>query len=261
MSIQVIYADDRVEQVDFLTYPDGNFYTKFAPEEEVVGVIFKGTTVEELARALFCVDALYHRGHSPELFVMPYIPGARQDRLNPAGDYLFSLDSVANMINERDFTVVQCCDPHSPVAKDLILNLHDHDDLDFRALFGGKYAAVIAPDKGAVLRASNVAAQLGVPVYAAGKTRNVETGALTGFVWPTEAVNGRFLIVDDICDGGGTFLGLVGEAPFLNCQVDLYVTHGLFTKGTDDLISAFGSVFAQFVYGPTPKGVRVLGDY
>ena len=48
-----------------------------------------------------------------------------------------------------------------------------------------------------------------------------------------ELVKGKkCLIVDDICDGGGTFVGsakLLIEAGA--DRVDLYVTHGIFSKG------------------------------
>jgi phosphoribosylpyrophosphate synthetase len=60
------------------------------------------------------------------------------------------------------------------------------------------------------------------------------------------------LIVDDICDGGGTFLGIsdalgsrlrslgdVGGDYILG----LYVTHGIFSKGFCDLIEKFDHVY------------------
>ena len=44
--------------------------------------------------------------------------------------------------------------------------------------------------------------------------------------------NRRILIVDDICDGGATFVGLAKELRAAGAKkVYLYVTHGIFSKG------------------------------
>jgi len=262
--ISVIYDEDIEETVEFSQYPDGTFYTKWRPTMDVVAVKFFGTTVDEMMRALFLVDALRERDHDVDEFFIPFIPGGRQDRLNPDGDFLFTARSVVDLINFYEFTRVITSDPHSAFTARNIDNLWIDTVVDFYSLWRGRYDAVIAPDKGAKDRATGVAQALNLPVYFAGKTRDVETGALTGFTWPAEAEQGRFLLVDDICDGGGTFLGLVAEAPERNVEVDLYVTHGLFTKGTKDLTDAFRRVYARFTYGAWenvhPAGVIVLDN-
>lgn len=44
------------------------------------------------------------------------------------------------------------------------------------------------------------------------------------------------LIVDDICDGGGTFIGLAEELKRKNAgKIYLAVSHGIFSKGIDKL--------------------------
>ena len=83
---------------------------------------------------------------------------------------------------------------------------------------------------------------MGVPVYTAGKTRDFESGKLTGFHMEDDLpTTGRFLIVDDICDGGGTFVGLAAaireKTPHVG--LDLWVTHGIFSQGFDALEDAF----------------------
>jgi len=74
---------------------------------------------------------------------------------------------------------------------------------------------------------------MGVPVYLAGKTRDFETGKLTGFHMEEELPKtGRFLLVDDILDGMGTFLGLgsVIKEANPNVELDLWGTHGIFSN-------------------------------
>ena len=52
------------------------------------------------------------------------------------------------------------------------------------------------------------------------------------------------IIVDDICDGGGTFLGLAAELKKLNAgALILAVTHGLFTKGIHPLQGEFEHIY------------------
>jgi ribose-phosphate pyrophosphokinase len=50
--------------------------------------------------------------------------------------------------------------------------------------------------------------------------------------------------VDDICDGGGTFIGLVDALKKKNAG-DLYlaVSHGIFSKGFDELTGSFKTIF------------------
>jgi len=46
-------------------------------------------------------------------------------------------------------------------------------------------------------------------------------------------------VVDDICDGGGTFIGLADLLDERAMRADLYVTHGLFSQGTEKLVQRY----------------------
>ena len=53
------------------------------------------------------------------------------------------------------------------------------------------------------------------------------------------------LVVDDICDGGGTFL-LLAEAlrkAGIDNNLELYVSHGIFSKGTDIIYKSFYPIY------------------
>jgi len=120
----------------------------------------------------------------------------------------------------------------------------------------GKYAAVIAPDAGAEKRAGAVAKKLGVPVIRAWKNRDVSTGAICGFgfdsntlanlLLPFEGAATRMLVVDDICDGGGTFTGLaeaISEHGHIELDLHLFTTHGIYSKGLDVLRRYFSHIY------------------
>lgn len=203
-----------------------------------------------------------------KVVLLPYLPGARADRGIPFGASVYG-DFLSGLFIDQIITL----DPHSPVAPKSISN-PDH--------FGGKgnnvtvfpferiikreiqsvesderpqpYVGVIAPDKGAVGRASQAAKVMGVPVCRGEKSRDFETGKLTGFHMIDELPDqGRLLIVDDICDGGGTFMGLAEAAGLGPDRIDLWVTHGVFSKGFKDLAAHFGVIHTTDSYCQVPQ--------
>jgi ribose-phosphate pyrophosphokinase len=74
----------------------------------------------------------------------------------------------------------------------------------------------------------------------------VKTGKLSGFKVFADDLKGKTcVIVDDICDGGGTFLGLAKELKDKSCgKLILIVTHGIFSKGLEKLTEVFDEVFS-----------------
>lgn len=59
-------------------------------------------------------------------------------------------------------------------------------------------------------------------------------------------------VIDDLCDGGATFISVAKklreEFPAWRGKLNLYVTHGLFSKGRVELLQHFDSVYALFNY-------------
>lgn len=195
--------------------------------------------IQDLVSALMLADACAYRGYPIRNFVLPYVPCARQDRLNPEGDFLFSLKSVAEMINARNFDSVTVLDPHSEVAPALINQCNVLNPVEIFKLVKFEntgYHAVIAPDGGSEKRALGIAKLFNIPLIRGWKVRDVSNGALKGFgleSTPSNIVN--VLVVDDICDGGGTFIGLADIFRSRGMQADLYTTHGLYTAGIEKL--------------------------
>jgi len=80
------------------------------------------------------------------------------------------------------------------------------------------------------------------------KKRDPHTGDLSGFgVEGNPDLHGKkVVIIDDICDGGGTFLGLGAEINRLGAyELKLGVTHGLFTKGMTALEDTFDVIMSM----------------
>jgi len=79
-------------------------------------------------------------------------------------------------------------------------------------------------------------------VFKAEKKRDFETGQLTGFTCE-ELLEGRYLVVDDICDGGGTFRGLAAATGLPKENLDLWVSHGVFSGAAGELNNHYGNIF------------------
>lgn len=189
------------------------------------------------------------------VLILPYLPAARADRGAPHGAKVY-----ASFLNALKINQILVFDPHSEAAA-LELSASDQvrylypDDLfkqsHIRGLFKG-YTGIIAPDKGAVQRAQSVATVLDLPLYTAEKTRDFETGKLSGFKLDGLPSNGRYLIVDDICDGGGTFRGLAAALGLPKEQIALYVSHGVFSSevAINESPNFFEAIYTTNSYDP-----------
>jgi ribose-phosphate pyrophosphokinase len=240
-------------------YPDG-MPLIVPPERAPRAMLVRPASFETLFVALAFVDALAARALAVPRLVLPCVPGGRQDRTNDSGDYLFTLRTVADAINARRFPSVTVIDPHSDVTPALIERCAVAAPVLGTARLDRSYVGVIAPDCGATRRAARIASEIGVPLYHAWKTRDVSTGRLAGFGCE-DLPPGLHLIADDLCDGGGTFIGLaqaIANQGIPAVTLDLYVTHGLFTKGVAELHRYFGRIYCTDSVIGDKSGLTVI---
>lgn len=158
--------------------------------------------------------------------------------------------------------VVTSMDVHSETAK-LLWEKHgvyfaegSQDTLLLASLpEGTTYSILVAPDKGAVEKARKCASTLKAwALIEATKVRDKETGRIIRTEIPagaTQVIIGKnVLIVDDICDGGGTFLPLADVLKAAGAkEVHLYVTHGIFSKGLDVFSGHIDKIFCYQTVG------------
>jgi ribose-phosphate pyrophosphokinase len=182
--------------------------------------------------------------------VIPYLPGARDDR----GDF-FGAFHYVNLITAGAFDSLIFFDGHSRVMPSMLtrgagdrqrVEVHAASVIH-RVLGDWRPDFIIAPDKGAVARAGSVARVLDLPLIKFEKKRDFETGKLSGF-HAIDAVpeTGHGLIVDDICDAGGTFLGVAIASGLPRARLSLYVSHGIFSGGPSrntELEQAFDKIY------------------
>lgn len=215
---------------------------------EEVTITHRITAFNSLGFILIATDALRRMGAKIINLIIPYFPAARQDRIMIKGESL-SVKVYADIINAQQYNEVTIFDPHSEVTPALLNNIKVIQNYDFvkKSLNTvNDEIVLISPDGGALKKIYKVAEYLGgVEVVECSKKRDVKTGQLSGFRVYEEDLSGKHcVIVDDICDGGGTFLGLAQALKDKNAaKLSLVVSHGIFSKGFKELTTVFDQVF------------------
>tara|TARA_R110000868_G_scaffold411614_2_gene705916 strand:+ start:633 stop:1460 length:828 start_codon:yes stop_codon:yes gene_type:complete len=211
-------------------------------------------SADDVMRLLLTVDAI--RRISRDIVIdltIPYFPYARQDRVCNAGEAL-SVKVMADLINGLHCHRVTIIDPHSDVTPALInhcdiMSAADIVTNHLRVEMIGNQLALVSPDAGAEKKTRQLAKQLAQTGYVAeaffaSKSRDTLTGDITATDIHGDVANKNLLIVDDICDGGRTFIELAKTLTEHGAKdIYLYVTHGIFSKGLDVLKPYFKHVY------------------
>lgn len=233
--------------------------TTFAPKGRVASVDIYAhlKTSQDVMNLVMLTDACRHIHNLDDCnrftLHMPYIPYARQDRVMNTGE-AYAIKAFVNLIGGLNFDYIVVADPHSDVATALLDNVgarlvvmrqdelfaeyFGNSDVIRRNTLGNKQPIIVAPDAGARKKAERVAKRYGFRLVEAGKVRDVTDGKITGTTVHDDVTGQPCIIVDDICDGGRTFVPLALQLKELGAsQVILYVTHGIFSNGKGFLLN------------------------
>ena len=238
-------------QFESFTFSGGEPHIKIVPNFDIsksITVTHRLNSFNDLGLLCLAVDALQRLGAKLETLIIPYFPSARQDRVMAKGEPL-SVKVYADIINSLKFKKVIVFDAHSEVTPAVLNNceaITNHKFIEKVIQKLGGNVLLISPDGGALKKIYKVSEYLGgIEVVECSKCRDVKTGKLTSFkVYTDDLQEKDCLIVDDICDGGGTFIGLAEELKKKNARkLYLAVSHGIFSKGFDDL-KCFERIFS-----------------
>ena len=201
---------------------------------------------------------------------LPRVPYAQSDRAMSRNE-CSGLKSFTAILNSLNFTHVCVDDPHSDVTEALINNILIRSQRQcisyLKKDFQTKYDYLVSPDGGALKKIYKSSKYLQIPVIEASKNRDVTTGQITNTSVNANGANLKgksVLIIDDIIDGGRTFIELakvLKEEHQVN-QVDLYVTHGLFSKGFD--LPFIDNYFVFHLWTkdqPTPSNIKFKNNF
>ncbi|MEO1260841.1 MAG: ribose-phosphate diphosphokinase [Bacteroidota bacterium] len=224
------------------------------PSEEVL-IIQRVQQSGDFMLLLLATDALRRSGFQKINTLLPYFPAARQDRVMVPGEPL-SLKVYAQLINAQNYERVIIFDPHSDLTPALLNNVQVfRNDLFIEAVLNeinDPELYLVAPDAGAVKKIFHLARQLNITnVITCEKNRNVNNGKLSGFkINATDLKNRTCLIVDDICDGGRTFMGIAKALKNKNAgNIYLAVSHGIFSDGIEKFNGLIDGIFSTDSFG------------
>jgi ribose-phosphate pyrophosphokinase len=266
------FPEDKTKKFEVINYPAGESQVRIVPSElkkieaaDTILVTARTANGEGLIQLALLTDALNSvNTQARYILALPYIPYGRADRRFVDGD-CFGLKVFGELIDALAYNTVVTFDAHSSKAKRYISNLINISPISvIKGLMERlktqhrAYPAIILPDKGALDRLGELT-EIGSPyhVYTCTKKRDVQTGKLLGFDVP-KISEPYALIVDDICDGGGTFIGIAGEIPETT-QLYLFVSHGIFSQGTKKFFPRFKDIFTTDSFVPkTDEGWLVL---
>jgi ribose-phosphate pyrophosphokinase len=258
----LLYA--KIILFDFTALDDQFFVIEHAAFNENLGnllnVFSQGLFVpkngNDLLRVFLATDAIRQLKKEAKIWLfLPFVPFARQDRVCEPGEPL-SVKVFADMLNNQKYDRVFVYDPHSDVAPALINNccvIKNHQFVrEVRAEILGNAKSYsdllfISPDAGSYKKIFNTVKELHHTgkIVICDKVRDTATGQIIQTTVNTDDLEGKdVLIVDDICDGGRTFIEIAKELRKRNAgHVFLAVTFGIFSNGFDDLLQWFDRIY------------------
>ena len=231
---------------DKFNFPCGEMHIKVTQAGDAPALTLAFEKNEDIIELLLVCDALKRLGKPLQELVIPYVPFGRQDRVAVPGE-CFSLKVFANLVNQCQVPRVVVTDPHSEVTTALLDNCQviKQGEVFAPLLADKKEFYLVSPDAGAMKKIHDLAARCPgcIDIVECSKLRNIRTGALSGVRVHADDLGGKdCYIVDDICDGGRTFIEVAKILRQKNSgKITLLVTHGFFTKGLqvfDGLIDA-----------------------
>lgn len=179
-------------------------------------------------------------------YIIPYLPYARQDKMDRRPDnnhcfasYIFQM-YFTDFFNQQD--ILHILDAHSFEAYAYIEGgtiINHIPCAEIKEAFTKSQSNVmLLPDFGAFNRYYEAVPHKATHCV---KDRDEATGKINSITLPDDVnfKNKRVLIVDDICDGGGTFIEIARQLKEREvASINLYVTHALCTNGKQVLFNA-----------------------
>lgn len=215
-------------------------------------------TFQDLELIICANQALKEIGVKEVNLYVPYFIGSRSDRRFEYGGINYIKQVIAPIINSQKFNKVSVYDPHSSVLEACIDNFvqytnfslvkmafKDIDDSDdYRSRI-----CLVSPDAGAYKKIFDLAQFHNIKnVITASKVRDITNGKILSTQLPSlEGFHNEmnYIIVDDICDGGRTFIELSKAIKEQKSDAKIYliVTHGIFSKGYDELMEHIERIY------------------
>jgi ribose-phosphate pyrophosphokinase len=254
-------------------FPDGQQtidLTYFIPNDDRCVIISRITSFRDLELIIAANQLMKDQGVSKVSLFVSYFLGARSDRKFHSLGINYLKQVICPIINSQSFTEVIVLDPHSGSLENCLNNFKSISnsylvEWALKQNTSKNVKVLVSPDAGSLKKIDQLPKVFHHYVMGL-KNRDIKTGAITS----TSIINTDgndamsllsggetldFYIVDDICDGGRTFIELAkvitDQYTMLGFKVNLYliVTHGIFSAGFDQLKVWFKMIYTTNSYG------------
>ncbi len=233
-------------------------YNSLADQKNPITIKSRLNTFRDLELIICANQALKEIGVKKVNLYIPYCIGGRSDRKFQEGGVNYIKTVIAPIINLQNFGEVTIMDPHSDVLEACINNFVKVYNFGVAKMalddvIGGEMGAkdnlcLVSPDAGAYKKIFDVATWFGIDkIITATKVRDLKTGKILHTEVPVLDQHNdiKYVIVDDICDGGRTFIEIAkaikGSRP--TAKIYLVITHGIFSAGFSDLGDYFDGIY------------------
>lgn len=237
-------------------YPDGqqdilldyNFFKEV--EYNTVHITTRLRNWFDLERLVALVSAIRGTSIQREITInvaITYFCGARSDRRFQNGGNFYLRDVICPVINSLNLNSVGILDPHSDVVLNTVNRAYGVEHLQTKVIqtLNIPDLNIICPDIGAFKRMDG---KYKLPIIQATKHRDVN-GKITGTAILADCKDKDALIIDDLCDGGRTFIEISKKFKEMGGNaIFLAVTHGIFSAGLDVLRPHFNGIFCTNSY-------------
>jgi ribose-phosphate pyrophosphokinase len=233
--------------------------------EDAVKISSRLNTFQDLELIICAVAAIRNIKPNREIALyVPYFMGARSDRKFMDGGVNYLKQVICPIINSLKLDSILVLDPHSDVLEACLDN---YDKVDNHTVV--KYAlsdidnkndaqeriCLVSPDAGAYKKIFDVAKKFSINnVVTANKVRDLKTSKILSTEVPnlpgSVGDDLQYVIIDDICDGGRTFIELAKaiKTQRADAKVYLIVTHGIFSAGFKELSQYFERIYTTNSY-------------
>lgn len=266
LKFKISQFPDGQQSLDLTEWSQLNKY------DDPVKIITRLNSFRDVEILICAVAAIRNFKTNREIaLVVPYFLGARSDRKFQDGGVNYLKQVICPIINSLNFTAVVTLDPHSDVLEACLNNFEKVDNLRlvdeaFSYLIGEDeedQVVLVSPDAGAYKKVFDIAKFMKIEkIITATKVRDLKTGNILRTEIPVldQHRKLKYVIVDDICDGGRTFIELAKaiKASRPTAEIYLIVTHGIFSGGFYDLNEMFDGIFCTNSYEDIES--RIDGD-
>ncbi len=248
--MKIINLFESNKTVELKKFAGGECHVKLLTqfnENDKIRINARLNSSDDIMNVCLAVDALRNMYVDYiELFI-PYIPYARQDRVMVTGEPL-SVKVFANIINGLSLDKVIAFDAHSDVSVALINRYENVPNYEmvkhFLKELNLKDFVLVSPDLGAYKKVDKLAQKIDYKGHIATgiKVRDLATGQIIKSDVITDDLKGKAcIVIDDICDGGRTFIELAIALKAKNAG-DLYfiASHGIFSHNAIDRLKEAG---------------------